>query len=260
MRRLFATAAVATLLLALGSSAAVVVPNAAPPPPPLNKSEHDNDVYFPLMDGGNVTSYLVSLLNTGDGQGCGHVIAPGQPYAGTYQINDGFNVRCGRHGTREVANDFGGDLRKNNAVVSYTDGFATLPSELNLCIGNTNPGTGCALVIAINGTQHACPGVRIGQGHDYRHNNWWMGGPLCIGAGGKAPLFCNCTGGSTPGLTFVPGAGDNIFNVHSQCSAGHNCDLAQCKQDGFQTVCDATRECFYTLGACTFGCPGNCPL
>ena len=102
-----------------------------------------------------------------------HSITQGQPYEGVSSV-DGYklDVRAGRHGSEEVAQDFNAGITLNNAVGAGASKHDHLPAELNFAVfGN--------LSVTIDGATRACQEMRIAQGHRPLENNWWIAGTKC---------------------------------------------------------------------------------
>jgi len=53
------------------------------------------------------------------------------------------------------------------------------------------------LEMNVNSVKVTCTDIRFGQGHTGSRNNWWMGGPNCVGgdSAGK-PVTCACSDGA----------------------------------------------------------------
>ena len=101
-------------------------------------------------------------------------ITDGQPYEGVISNVDGcmLDVRAGRHGSSQVADDFKAGITANNALGLMTQ-YATLPSELNFAVfGN--------LSVTIDDTTRDCQEIRLAQGHHSDYNNWWLAGTNCF--------------------------------------------------------------------------------
>ena len=101
-----------------------------------------------------------------------HSITQGQPYDGVSSV-DGYklDVRAGRHGSKEVADDFNAGITGDNALglLNYGD---PLPSELNFAVFGT-------MSVTIDDATRVCQDMRIAQGHWSTRNNWWIAGTKC---------------------------------------------------------------------------------
>ncbi len=111
-----------------------------------------------------------------------HSITQGQRYDGVSSV-DGYklDVRAGRHGSKEVADDFNAGITPDNALGLLTYGDP-LPSELNFAVFGT-------MSVTIDATR-VCPDMRIAQGHHSTRNNWWIAGTKCYQQ--DAHLTCPC--------------------------------------------------------------------
>ena len=130
-------------------------------------------------------------------------ITQGQPYEGVSSV-DGYklDVRAGRHGSEEVAQDFNAGITADNALGLQDPG---LPSELNFAVFGT-------MSMTIDGTTRFCPEMRIAQGHHAAANPWWIAGTQCHSW--ISGLRCPCGQSS---VTFVPrGHWDYEFVVRSE--------------------------------------------
>ena len=132
-----------------------------------------------------------------------HSITQGQPYEGVSSV-DGhtLDVRAGRHGSEEVAQDFRAGITGNNALgerTSFRD--PPLPAELNFAVfGN--------LSMTIDGATRACQEMRIAQGHAIAKNNWWIAGTKCSQQDNG--LRCPC---SPSDVTFFADSDISVFKV-----------------------------------------------
>ena len=132
-----------------------------------------------------------------------HSITQGQPYEGVSSVNGyTLDVRAGRHGSEEVAQDFNAGITWNNALGIDTSVRTSLPAELNFAVfGN--------LSMTIDGATRACQEMRIAQGHRGTVNKWWIAGTKCSQQ--DYGLRCPC---SPSDVTFFPDSWqDNIFEV-----------------------------------------------
>ena len=159
----------------------------------------DNYVLFFQYDGKNTGPPVQSLQFNETS----HSITQGQPYEGVSSV-DGYmlDVRAGRHGSEEVAQDFNAGITGNNALGAYTSRQdPPLPAELNFAVfGN--------LSFSIDWGPWACQEMRIAQGHNFLENNWWIAGTKC--SQWDYGLRCLC---SPSNVTFVADSFEYIFYV-----------------------------------------------
>ena len=148
----------------------------------------DNYVYFkqndPNYDCLDFTSPPVQSVQFNE---TSHSITQGQPYEGVSSV-DGYklDVRAGRHGSEEVAQDFNAGITPDNALGLATYNPDTrLPSELNFAVFGT-------MSVTIDDATRVCLDMRIAQGHYVGNNNWWIAGTKCHHQNGDTGLTCPC--------------------------------------------------------------------
>ena len=132
-------------------------------------------------------------------------ITQGQPYEGVFTLGYYLDVRAGRQGSEEVANEFKAGIRGCNAL--GLNAFNALPYELNFAVFGT-------LLVTINDTAAVCPEMRIAQGHISTGNNWWIASTSCL----KHPNGLTCPCGDT-NVTFsgASSAKNYDFDVQFDC-------------------------------------------
>ena len=171
---------------------------------PLRKHKiRDNYLYF---DGPSIQKVQsVQFEETS------HSITDGQPYGGVFSLGTYLDVRAGRHESEEVANDFNAGVTPDNARgLCLEDPNTPLPAELNFAVFGT-------LSVTIGNTTHACPEMRIAQGHYPGTNNWWIAGTNCYHTDDDLQgLTCPCGQDPIfPNVTFFYGGGCDALAVRT---------------------------------------------
>ena len=162
----------------------------------------DNYVYFDVYDPMVAFPPLVQSVQFNE---TSHSITQGQPYEGVSTLGGYLDVKAGRHGSEEVAQDFNAGITSDNAWGLATD--TPLPSELNFAVFGT-------MSVTIDDATRVCTEMRIAQGHYFSTNNWWIAGTKCHQQrkhnACKSGLTCPC--GHT-NVTFHECGADNYFSV-----------------------------------------------
>jgi len=90
-------------------------------------------------------------------------------------------------------------------IASYTLGGAENPTLLNFAVFGT-------ITFTINGSQYECKDMRLGQGHTFIFDNWWIGGDSCSSpAAGSNELKCSKP--SSCGISFHSNGKTDRFQV-----------------------------------------------
>lgn len=129
----------------------------------------DNEVELKLA-GIKITSFEVQQ----------HSISSGQPYGGVSVVSpDKLNIKAGRHGSSQVANDFKSWAGQGVVIGCQKDD--TYPRDLNFAVYGT-------LTFEHDGKTYQIKDLILAQGHNNAgRNNWWLGGPHMKG-GSVDPL------------------------------------------------------------------------
>lgn len=139
-----------------------------------------NDVY---LDNAGSLSY--SLAD--------HSISSGQPWGGVTSNYNSITVNAGRHGSGAPAQFFLRGLGPAN-VMGNNVNSDQFPSDLNFAVKGD-------LTMNVDSITVTCNDIFFGQGHTSNgwssSNNWWMGGPNCVGGNsGSNPVTCACSNGA----------------------------------------------------------------
>ena len=138
-----------------------------------------------------------------------HSITGGQPYDGVFSLGYYLDVRAGRHGSKEVADDFNAGITPDNALGLYNnwgpDWGDPLPSELNFAVFGT-------IYVKLDVTIRVCQDMRIAQGHSTR-NNWWIAGTKCVYQRDELKLTCPCDVSTVTFSGKIPESSSHDFYV-----------------------------------------------
>ncbi len=132
-------------------------------------------------------------------------VTSGQPFGGLSCSGNTITIMAGRHNSEGVATSFKSGLTGGNMLCSDgVCGLGSTPDDLNFYVDMD-------ITMTVNGEERTLKSFRVGQGHYFLHNNWWLGGPQCLSVGNK--LGCNGTKADGTGVEvdFTQGSTDVIY-------------------------------------------------
>ena len=128
-----------------------------------------------------------------------HSITSGQPYGGLSCSGNTITIKAGRKNSAGVANSFKNGLTGSNMFCS--DGSCgSTPDDLNFYVTMN-------LTMIVGGQKLTLESLRVGQGHYFTTNNWWIAGSKCSDNG--KTLDCGSTTADTSVL-FTQGGSDKV--------------------------------------------------